>query len=196
MLKHRASDKTAEKILSFEMLPTGWYFGEGVPPSPKAIEFAIKINEKAALLQLQTDAFPGQNGEVQISVYSCDDYLEFIIDAEGLITFVYEKNDQEQEYLENLTLEEAIHELTQDRNGECHGLLGSSTQNTLTIIKKGFLAWPLEILQTTGFLFLNWNAQRSKEDHFVNISTPSTQTQSLVTLQSSGSYLKMSCQSA
>ncbi|MEZ4733902.1 MAG: hypothetical protein R3E79_42970 [Caldilineaceae bacterium] len=39
----------------------------------------------------ETDAFPGLNGEVMVTVYQGSDYWEFTLEPTETITFVYEQ---------------------------------------------------------------------------------------------------------
>src|SRR6266496_1618338 len=97
-----ASDKelseTGHKIRSFERLQRGWHFGEGLPPSETLIKKAIELDGLAQGLGfLNTDAFPGPNGEVRYCVYDDPNYYEFTLEIDGSVTTVIEKDGSEME---------------------------------------------------------------------------------------------------
>ncbi len=104
--------QTTAKILSFGELPVGWHYGGGVPPAKETIAAALKLNEEAEASGFdKTNAFPGIEGEIQVTAYFGALCLEFTIERDGGITFVKEKDDQEIAYEPTLTLDEAIDRL-------------------------------------------------------------------------------------
>src|SRR5712692_6131611 len=97
-----------KKIINFQTLKAGWHFGEGIPPGSDAIHKALKLNSSLSAVGFKkTNAFPGVNGEIQVTAYHQSIYLEMTIEPDGLITFVYEDGDQEVEYRQML-LDEVI----------------------------------------------------------------------------------------
>lgn len=101
--------ETRQKLEEFTKLPLGWSFGEGVPVTRKLVALANGVLDRAQDLGFQVaDAFPGLSGEVQINLYQGEHYFEFILDAPDCVTFVYEQGDEEKEYLEGVTLFEAL----------------------------------------------------------------------------------------
>jgi hypothetical protein len=112
--------QTTAKILSFRELPVGWHFGGGVPPMNETIAAALKLNQEAEASGFdKTNAFPGIEGEIQVTAYLGALCLEFTIERDGGITFVKEQDDRELFYESGLTLDEAITRLhaTGDANG-------------------------------------------------------------------------------
>jgi len=84
-----------EKIQSFGNFTQGWSFGEGVPFAPSILLKAMQLIKTAhALGFAETDAFPGLNGEVLVTIYLEADYWEFTIEPDETVTFAYEKNDK------------------------------------------------------------------------------------------------------
>ena len=81
---------TITKITGFRDLPVGWHYGKGGPISPSFIAQALGIVRQAEALGFQEmDAFPGAEGEVRVTIYQGDEYYEFTIEANGMISFVY-----------------------------------------------------------------------------------------------------------
>lgn len=98
----------AQKIRGFADLEPGWNFGEGLPLDNSVLEDAISLNAFAVDQGfVDTDAFPGPNGEVLLAIYHRRHYLEFIIEPDRSITFSREESGTELLYQEDLTLEEA-----------------------------------------------------------------------------------------
>lgn len=97
------------KICEFETLKPGWCYGEGVCFSYKTIQHALEFAETLIKLGYSsTDAFPGTNGEVRITAYEGNLYLEFTFESETSVTFLVEENDIETQYFESLTPAQCI----------------------------------------------------------------------------------------
>lgn len=99
------------KIYSFLNLPNGWYFGDGVSPTRKTINNALRIGGLAQSFSLKTDAFPGVKGEIEIACIRGNDILEFVVNNDN-ITFDFERNNEEIEFTENLSVNEALGKLS------------------------------------------------------------------------------------
>ena len=86
---------TLKKILSFAQFQEGWSFGEGVAFAKSTVDKAVQLAKTAHTLGFhETDAFPGLNGEIMITVYQGNEYWEFTLEPTETITFVYEKADE------------------------------------------------------------------------------------------------------
>lgn len=121
---------TELKIKGFAGLPLGWNFGRGTGISPPIIENALKINKTAIDMAFyETDAFPGDNGEIMVTIYYQEYYLEFTIESDGEIIFYQELKDEEIKYRENLTLNDILKIITQFRANiwKRSGLLAADT---------------------------------------------------------------------
>ena len=94
---------TKKKIDSFCKLPKGWHYGEGVPASKKRIEKAHKINDFFHSYGVNTDAFPGIEGEIQVTAYLDEYYWEVTIERDNSIVYVFEVNEVERECTEKYT---------------------------------------------------------------------------------------------
>ena len=104
---------TIEKIQSFHRLNDGWSFGEGAKFNPSILNKALQLAKTAHALSFQeTDAFPGLNGEVMVTLYSGQDYWEFTIEPDESVTFVYERDQETRVYEEGLPFEFAVSMIT------------------------------------------------------------------------------------
>lgn len=100
---------TENKIRSFRELPDGWHYGEGVPATEVASDGAISLSREAARLAFfETDAFPGIHGEVMFTVYAGTHYLEFTFELNGSVAFLHERDGEELDYQEDLSLSDAM----------------------------------------------------------------------------------------
>ena len=104
---------TLKKILSFAQFQEGWSFGEGVAFAKSTVDKAVQLAKTAHTLGFhETDAFPGLNGEIMITVYQNNEYWEFTLEPTETITFVYEKADETVTHEEGLPFEFAVSMLT------------------------------------------------------------------------------------
>ena len=99
---------TERKINYFATFEPGWYYGEGRAFDPLVVEDALALN-KAAIRSsfFETDAFPGTDGALVVTVYFGEYNLEFTIRRDRTVIFCQELGDQELKYEEGLTLQEA-----------------------------------------------------------------------------------------
>ena len=103
------SDKTEIKIRSFRNSKLGWHYGEGVPANKNVIEIASQLNQTAIQVSfLESAAFLGVSGEIQVVFYHKDDSFEFTIETDCKITFIHEINRDIIEEREDINLDEAI----------------------------------------------------------------------------------------
>jgi len=128
--------QTAKKIIEFKGLPTGWHFGKGVPPSESTVEKAFALNQEAAKAGFtRTNAFPGIEGEIQVTIYLQSAYFEFTIEPNGTVTFVYERDNHEIEYTEALSMDEALKKI-QSLGGPVWASSGLFIKSTTTQIQE------------------------------------------------------------
>jgi len=107
--KKNQINATEKKISSFKSLPVGWHYGSGIPPSDKVLLLAGRLNSCAGLMGFEdTDVFPGIDGEIMLTVYDGDIYLEFLIEVDGLINYIREQGDKEVDSKEKISLLQAI----------------------------------------------------------------------------------------
>jgi hypothetical protein len=122
---------TIRKIADFTRLPRGWHYGEGVPASRLLALRAVLFLSRPTLIlgSVRTDAFPGINGEIQVTIYRGKSYLELTIEPNGKTTFVRENDDVEIEYQQDLSSQE-IEDRLSEWEREIWGSFGSSTTAT------------------------------------------------------------------
>ena len=93
------------KILNFKRYRKGWDYGGGVPFSKKTIQNALRFNRLLSDCGIpRTDAFPGANGSIMVVGYSDPWCWEFIVESNGTVTIVTEKNGSVVKEEENLSL--------------------------------------------------------------------------------------------
>lgn len=137
------SQTTDEKIKKFKNLSVGWHYGKGIPPSSDTVTLSLRINDQAVLFGLKTDAFPGVDGEIQVNCYYDDETIELIIEPNGEICLVHDRNNVELESFESSKLSDVLGFLK--RYGkDIWNLSGSSTQITMTSTEKDLPASHLE----------------------------------------------------
>ena len=124
---------TLEKIQSFAQFQQGWSFGEGIAFAQNPLNRAIQLAKTAHTLGFyETDAFPGLNGEVMVTVYQGCEYWEFTLQPTETMTFVYEKDAKTVTYAEGLPFEFAIALLT--NLAFQHHLFTAQTATTLPVL--------------------------------------------------------------
>ena len=125
--------RTARKIEGFKDIPKGWHFGEGVVFKQEIINLTLELFEHAyrKLNFKKTDAFPGLNGEIMLTVYHHHHFLELTVEPDESVTFCREDDGDEVCDVEGLTFEEAKKRL-QDFGDEIWKQSDCCRQNTLT----------------------------------------------------------------
>jgi len=96
-----------EKIDGFRSLKEGWDYKKGMPFEEPVLEAALSLDHEAAQRGFETDAFPGPEGDVLVTLYFGAHYLEFMIDADLTVDFCQEENEKEVCCLRSLSLEGA-----------------------------------------------------------------------------------------
>ncbi len=90
--------QTIEKVNDFTELQPGWHFGEGVTPEERIREKAIQFLRYGEYMGItRANAFPGVDGQIQITFYYEDSMLELNIEADGTVT-IAEDEGREQIY--------------------------------------------------------------------------------------------------
>lgn len=123
---------TESKIRGFEELGRDWYYGAEVPFDEAVIHRAIQLNQFAVNLGLfETDAFPGTEGEIIVTVYWRDEYLEFVLMPDDSLSITRESGDNEIYSLEGVDDNEARRRLS-EFGADKWRLSGFSAQSTGT----------------------------------------------------------------
>jgi hypothetical protein len=106
-MKSKVIQKVVDRVLAYFEEPfKHCYSKKG--PSNAIITIAVELIKTASNFSFDgIETFLSEYGEIQISLYYQEQYLEFIIEDTELINYTYEINEIEKEYKENLSLEEA-----------------------------------------------------------------------------------------
>ena len=135
--------QTLSKIKSFAKLPVGWHYGQGVPPSDITIARATILVIDAFLIgTIETNAFSGVDGEIQVTMYHDTSYLEFTIAPDGMVTTVHEEGGIEKDYEENVPFDQSLAKL-KDYSNRIWASSGLSTTPTSTTERENLKALPL-----------------------------------------------------
>jgi hypothetical protein len=154
-------DLIEDKIRSFATLQDGWNYGEGRAPSQAVIEQAILIHREGKKLGLDAEVFPFGDGDIEISMYMRDHFMDVFVYNDGRMDFSYEvgigKQYETIESKESISMPEVKERLCQLPR-RC-GALESS--EIITIKSKN--DFPLTVLRTAkeGFRFLIENVSQS-----------------------------------
>jgi len=103
---------TEQKIRDFYSLPVGWHYGDGIAPTSDMIAKAVQYEALYRLLGYPiTDAFPGIDGEIMVTAYHGDYYVELTLEVDGLFRFACEAPGSGEVYEEGLLAFQAMHHL-------------------------------------------------------------------------------------
>jgi len=89
------ASQTLAKIEGFQALEEGWRFGEGHAAEPSVVLRARKLVKHAEKNGWDSDAFPGANGEILITADRGGQHFEFIVETNGSLTVIEERNGVE-----------------------------------------------------------------------------------------------------
>src|SRR5258708_37830864 len=96
--------RTIEKLHAFRKLEDGWRFGYGGAPAQDLILKAEKSLRTAFAFGVDTaDVFTGSNREVVVALYNPSHDLEIIFESNGSVTVVEDVNDEQIEFVENVS---------------------------------------------------------------------------------------------
>lgn len=85
------SHPTEEKIFNFSLLENGWNYGEGEKFPMASIEQAMDLHREIIFRgHSKTDAFPGLDGEIQITIYDGEHYFAFEREKSGQWSVTHE----------------------------------------------------------------------------------------------------------
>ncbi len=158
--------QTEKKIREFQDLPEGWHYGDGHPLSYEVFNEALELHR--FLLQLgftKTDAFPGVEGDISITVYKQENYICVNINLDLTADIIVEINDVEVLDIENIALSE-VRRYIMEVSVQIWGSSVSSTQNILMKQGVDFITQRLrKILETAEY-------QSSKESVLTILEEP------------------------
>ena len=106
------TQETIQKLRDFANLPNGWHFGDGVAPSQERIDQAILfINHGRSRGLSRTNAFPGVNGQIEVTFYDDDRMLEITIEADDSLTIAEDENNAQVNFNEGISTSHAYERL-------------------------------------------------------------------------------------
>jgi hypothetical protein len=136
---------TATKILSFRDLVPGWHYGSGGPIGAPVIAAATQLYWSLTQNGFNnTDAFPGANGEIQLTAYhtafdGTRRYIGIMIEPTGELSLVYEVDGKDGippiEAGDIGTIKGAIQKIARDIVGRQWSSSDIFTQKTLITIE-------------------------------------------------------------
>jgi hypothetical protein len=140
---------TEDKIASFAKLANGWSYSEGESFSTAVIDHTITLAQRAlAEGFLETDAFPGLEGELMLAVYSQGKTLELVVNADESISSCLEISETQKVRDSHLSLKQAFQKIA-ELKAECTSsehwtrIITTEHANDLSVppfaIGKGFL---------------------------------------------------------
>jgi len=92
--KSQTAEETVKRIEGFLNLPVGWYFGTGRPPDRSVVQQSLKhLNNLKDLGLNETWAFPGPNGEIEMTAYLGDFCIEVTVEPDLTFSVAYEGDD-------------------------------------------------------------------------------------------------------
>jgi hypothetical protein len=141
------SSKTAEKIISFSLLPNGWDYGEGDPIPKDTVDTALAWERFFDLRGWDTNAGPGTDGEIAISARLGSSRIEVVIEPDRTLTIAYDFEGARVSYAPRISAQKAqerILEIIEPWNSSA-----SSTQRSTTGDQISGLTQRSEIPQRT-----------------------------------------------
>lgn len=166
------------KLGSFRHLPAGWHYGDGGPIEQRILDAAGDVLAKLALSGFEhTDTFPGACGEVMVTAYENDHYLEIIVETDCSFGLVYEVDGQEELAEERMSQEAAFKKID-----EIVGVIWNTcvfyTPSISTLNKTASKAWLSGTPQTPAAAqWLRWTVLTPVGDQFANMLDTSTHPQ-------------------
>ena len=102
-------DSTESKLLGFAGLKDGWHYRDGKAFTEGAINDCIILHRQIFFKGFtRTNAFPGPNGEIQVTVYYDQHYFQFERESSGLWNITHEVNDEEVEFAERKEFSQVV----------------------------------------------------------------------------------------
>ena len=88
-------NSTQRKIIDFGALPEGWHYKNGKPPNSDTIATALLFEHVINIKYDKTNAFPGENGEIMVTGYNGDKYIEISIEVDNTYNLCKKENSNE-----------------------------------------------------------------------------------------------------
>ncbi len=101
-----------ERIQEFANLPYGWHFGGGIAPPVDRIVSAVHFIQRAGLQGVKrANAFPGVDGQIEVTFYDDDRMLEITIEDDDSLTVAENKGNAQLNFNERLSLSQVYERL-------------------------------------------------------------------------------------
>lgn len=125
-------NNTDIKIDSFSKLEFGWSYGEGDEIDLDIVCTAKNLHNTALYYGFtETDAFAGLNGEIRITLYKDDYYLEFTINQNQTIDYIKELKGDIIESKESISISKSYEIISIFGREFCKDLSESLISNTM-----------------------------------------------------------------
>jgi hypothetical protein len=139
---------TASKIQSFHNLSVGWHYGTGGPINNKTINTALDLHWHLIIVGfINTNAFPGSNGEIQLTAYYNtpleQHYIGIMIEPTGDLGLVYEISGRDGRQPIETTNVETIKAAVREIAGEIWSTFGIFTPRISTMSVAALQRWHL-----------------------------------------------------
>ena len=187
-----ASGETERKLRSFESLAPGWHYGVGGGIDHETVTLSSQLLKYLTQLGFSsTDAFPGVDGEVLLTVYRDASYIEIVVYSTDRISIIYERSDAELYRAENVNTKRVLLELKRIA-AEIWGSSVSSTPTIMTSAEGALQVWPLKRPKMAEHQSSWLNVLRIAEAPSVFISGPITSRAWPANLPYSGTSIRRS----
>lgn len=112
--------KALSKLRQFADFKVGWRFGSGLAFSSEVITAIQQLCNKALESDItRSDLFPGDEGDLTLSLYDGPENHDFTVFPNGQIEYLVESGTKEIDYEPNLCLEEAFTKIFQLGHRKC-----------------------------------------------------------------------------
>lgn len=106
--------KALLKLRQFANFKNGWRFGSGLAFSNEVITAIQQLCNQALESDVKkSDLFPGEEGDLTLSLYDGSENHDFTVFPDGRIEYLVESDTEEIDYEPNLCLEEAFTKIFQ-----------------------------------------------------------------------------------
>lgn len=162
-------NNTQKKIKSFFNLSPGWNYGEGKEIDFDIISLAVNLHNTILYYGFtETDAFPGLDGEIRITIYHKDYYFEFTINENQTVDYCKELKDDSIETREGISIADTYSIISILEREFCEDLSELSILNTMIKNDKDLQVSLFGVEKE--YLSLNENVQSLQVMEFVTIS--------------------------
>lgn len=157
-------NETIDLLLSFGNLPEGWNFGVGTSTAPLPFaNSALLLSVAIGLGINEIEAFPGTDGEIQLSFYKDTATLEMIFEIDGTIGVTFEEGEKSIRLAKAISNSKAVKFLEEFEYNKCRSYVSLTSQST-TALNVGALLASLSAQPTTvaGFRSLTKTVVKDK----------------------------------